>query len=141
MHSIVTCLPSPARRLGTARGGSCNTDPHYGRLASWYETGAAGPAVIHDIINISSLILLCWWYLHLRVHHRQPGDLALQEVDGITVVLTLGRLAPWNETGSGGGCSVLLITGPTQHYWQHLHLFAGEIYPDMKGSCCVAVIR
>ena len=68
------------------------------------------------------------------------SDLALQEVDGITVVPTLGRLAPWNETGSGGGCSVLLITGPTQHYWQHLHLFAGEIYPEMKGLCCVAVI-
>ena len=103
--------------------------PHYGRLASWYETGAGGPAVIHDIINISSLILLCWWYLHIRVHHRQPGDLALQEVDGVTVVLTLGRLAPWNETGSGGGCLVLLITGPTQHYWRHIHLFAREIYP------------
>ena len=32
------------------------------------------------------------------------------------------RLATWYETGSGGGCLVLLIIGPTLHYWWHLHI-------------------
>ena len=49
------------------------------------------------------MVLHLWWYLHLR------GPRA-------------GRLAPWYETGSVGGCLVLLITVPALHYWRHLHL-------------------
>ena len=32
------------------------------------------------------------------------------------------RLATWYETGSCGGCLVLLIICPTLHYWRHLHI-------------------
>ena len=54
-------------------------------------------------------------YLYIRVHHHQPGDLALQEEDLPTVDLTL---AGWRHGTKRGWVArlsyiVLLISSPT----------------------------
>ena len=58
---------------------------------------------ISSINYISSLILLSWWYLHSIVHvlHHQPGDLALQEEDLVTVQLTLAGWCHGTKRGFG----------------------------------------
>ena len=101
------CSPAPAASpCPRTRWGPGNSGPRAGRLASWYETGAGAPLV--DRINY---IL----FLHLRVHHHLPGDLALQEEDLATVDLTL---AGWRHGTKRGWVArlsyiVLLISSPT----------------------------
>ena len=73
--------------------------PHYGRLASWYETGAGGPAV-HSILHCKAL---------LHVYHHQPGDLALQEVDCVTVDLGLAGWCHGTKRGRGPRWLTLLL--------------------------------
>ena len=104
------CSPAPAASPSPrTRWGPGNSGHRAGRLASWYETGAGGPAVIHGIIYVSSLILLCWWYLHLRDNHRQPGDLALQEVNCVTVVLTLAGWRHGTKRGRGPRWLIIVL--------------------------------
>ena len=110
--ALCTCPPSPARRLGTARGRGHTSGPRNGRLASWYETGSVGPGV-HCITGILVLLVYiryylccptinCWWYLHLRVHQQQPGDLALQVVNCVKQWASLWQAAAMVRNGGGG---------------------------------------
>ena len=113
------CPPSPARRLGTVRGRGHTSGPRNGRLVSWYETGSVGPAV-HSITGILVLLVYilyylycptinCWWYLHLRVHQQQPGDLALQVVNCVTVDLTLAGCRHGTKRGRGPRWMIVLL--------------------------------
>ena len=51
-------LPLPARKPGTARGGSSNSGPCAGRQAPCYETGAWAPLVCSITISYLNLTLL-----------------------------------------------------------------------------------
>ena len=97
--SLPPCPPSPARRPGTARGGSCNSRPHSGRLASWYETGVGGPTVIHSITYKQpdhTLMMVSSCPCPPSPARRlgtTKGELCYSSPHS-------GRLAPWHETGA-----------------------------------------
>ena len=62
------------------------------------------------ITYISSPTIICWWYLHLRVHQQQqPGDLALQEVNCVTVDLTLAGWRHGTKRGRGPRWLIVLL--------------------------------
>ena len=97
--SLPPCPPSPARRPGTARGGSCNSRPHSGRLASWYETGVGGSTVIHSITYKQpnhTLMMVSSCPCPPSPARRlgtTKGELCYNSPHS-------GRLAPWHETGA-----------------------------------------
>ena len=72
--------------------------------------GGRGPRWLIALL-ISSPTLQCWWYLHLRVHQPQPGDLALQEEDLVTAELILAdyRHAIVRHWGGGAGWFIILL--------------------------------
>ena len=87
----------------------------YLTLAGWRhgtKRGAWAPLVDSiKVLLISSPTLQCWWYLHLRVHQPQPGDLAQQEEDLVTAELILAdcRHAIVRHWGGGAGWFIILL--------------------------------
>ena len=122
MVSSPPCPPSLARRIGTARGGWYYSCPYSGRLTSWYETGAWAPLVDSIMYNLSQPYSVDCISISVSIPSRETWHCKSARGGLWYSKPHSGRLAPWYETGSGGGCLVLLIIGPTLHYWRHLHL-------------------
>ena len=75
--------------------------------------GGPGPRWLIALL-ISSPTLQCWWYrVHLRVHHHHIEDLALQEVDLVTVDLILAGWRHGTKRGPGPRWfMIFLISSP-----------------------------
>ena len=84
-------------------------------LAGWRHGTKRGPGPRWLIVLLISSPPSQWWgyYLHLRVHHHQPGDLALQEEDLVTVDLILAGWRHGTKRGTGPRWFIIfLISSP-----------------------------
>ena len=129
---VVTSLPvlPPARWPDTVRRGSWNSDSHSGSLASWYKTGAVGPAVhgITLMVVSSPPWTLCWqagamvrngvgWRVFSIAYYWSSTTLLAASSPCVHApALRETWTAIRGSCNSGVGCLLPLMNGPTRVY-------------------------